>query len=280
MKKARNNSKAMLKKQKKNLARKQKAILARKVEAQAKLAVVSSMKVDLTPKKFTEVKTNSVTLVSLDKNSSQAQLDEWVDMNSDYLSTYVSAMAAKPVFTKETARKRAIDEIPNWLNHPDSAPHFAYNDKGELVGYATIHWGTGAQYYTFQIGNRLVEDIFVKPEFRGQGYMNAIRKASGANCSLLDVTKAVKMYSYYKKLGAKSFDVRHGIQDPQIPKHMARIMLGNMVVYYDDNGHFEFNWANIDAAWQYFQKQFKKTLGVTLEHSKRLQLQQNSVLQF
>lgn len=280
MKKARKNSKSMLKKQKKNLARKQKAVLAKKVEAQAKLAVQSSIKVDLTPKKFTEVKTNSVTLVALDKNSSQAQLDEWADMNSDYLSTYVSAMAVKPVFNKETARQRAINEIPNWLNHPDSAPHFAYNSKGELVGYATIHWGTGAQYYTLQDGNRLIEDIFVKPEFRGQGYMNAIRKASGANCSLLDITKAVKMYSYYKKLGAKSFSIRHGYQDPQIPENMARIMLGNMVVYYDDKGDIEFNWEMIDGAWQYFQKQFKKTVGLTIEQSKRHQLQQNRVLQF
>ncbi|MBS2099227.1 GNAT family N-acetyltransferase [Carboxylicivirga linearis] len=85
------------------------------------------------------------------------------------------------------------------------------NKSGELLGYATCFYA----YYTWIGKSMYMDDLYVKPKFRGKGLgqkliQAVIQKAKEENCKKVHWqvsgwnTNAIE---FYKKLGAKVDDV-------------------------------------------------------------------------
>jgi len=85
------------------------------------------------------------------------------------------------------------------------------NDSGELLGYATYFYA----YYTWIGKSMYMDDLYVKPEFRGKGLgqkliQSVIQKAKAENCKKVRWQVSgwnTNAIDFYKKLGAKVDDV-------------------------------------------------------------------------
>jgi GNAT superfamily N-acetyltransferase len=177
--------------------------------------------------------------------------------NTDYLRGY-RARGLPPVHTYETAQQLVLQELPNWLSQPESAVLLAFNTAGQIVGYTTHHVGHAAAYHT-DCTDALTEDIYVAPEFRHQGYMTAIRRASRTRQSLVDKFTLRRLIGYYQKVGFRSFSVSY-YPLSTFPTPWP-VMKPTLAVRYDLQGQFTLDLHNLDRVIQRETKELKKQLG-------------------
>lgn len=189
---------------------------------------------------------------------------EWIEAftkyNTDYLTGYRPRGLPSP-YTHETAQQLVLQELPNWLSQPESAVLLAFNTAGQIVGYTTCHMGQAAAYHT-DCTDTLTEDIYVAPEFRHQGYMTAIRRASRTRQSLVDKDTLRRLIGYYQKAGFRSFNVRYypiSTFPTQFP-----VMKPTLAVRYDLRGEFALDPHNLDRVIQRERKELKRELGIDI----------------
>ena len=189
---------------------------------------------------------------------------EWIEAftkyNTDYLTGY-RPRGLPSVYTYETAQQLVLQELPNWLSQPESAVLLAFNTAGQIVGYTTHHVGAAAAYHT-DCTDTLTEDIYVAPEFRHQGYMTAIRRASRTCQSLVDKFTLRRLIGYYQKVGFRSFSVRY-YPLSTFPTQWP-VMKPTLAVRYDLQGEFTLDLYNLDRVIQRERKELKKELGIDI----------------
>jgi GNAT superfamily N-acetyltransferase len=187
-----------------------------------------------------------VTLEQLTPDSPWQQIATWMDHNADYLSTYTDD-DQPPVYTQEQARQLVKQEAPKWISCKFSQVHVAINDLKQVVGYVTTHWGNAAMFHA-DSPESLIEDIYVAPEHRHQGYMTAIRQAANTANVLVHAARLRRLVGYYRKAGFSSFNVRCYTEHNTQPEHhqVLGLMKPSVVLRRDNLGQYSLCQQDID----------------------------------
>lgn len=189
-----------------------------------------------------------VTLRRLTVDSPAEWIRAWQTANADYLSSY-RARGTQPTMSPEQAAQLVQESTPEWLSQEHSHVNLAFNDRNEIVGYVTTHTGPAAVFHADSTES-LIEDIYVIPQHRHQGYMTAIRTAANTQQILVDKIKLRALVGYYVRAGFRSFNVHYYGTDNSFPQQMTMIglMKSNVSVRRDGKGLYALNLKDIDLA--------------------------------
>ena len=190
-----------------------------------------------------------VVLQPLTADSPQEWIDCFKDYNTDYLCNYRGRGTQETIYTREQARQLVEQECDEWLSRPLSQVHLAFNNSDEIVGYVTTHRGGAARFHAGS-PESLVEDIYVAPEHRHQGYMTAIRKAANTVQILVDKFKLRNLVGYYVRAGFRSFNVHYYDEHNTFPeqRELIGLMKTNVSVRRDGKGLYGLHLKDIDLA--------------------------------
>jgi hypothetical protein len=195
-------------------------------------------------------KYNNLPLVNLHRinsNSSDLIKNKFIEYNVDYLSQLDSKLKIKCLRdTKLELEQYTIKKMKAYENHPTFFLYAALDHNNNMIGFVTVHQGSSSKHHT-GCSDTLVEDIYVAPEYRHQGYMTAIRKMTQSKQSLVDRLTLINNFNYYEQIGIKTFKVLY-YKDCKFP------MLSKLVaVRYDLAGDCKFTIDNLKLVEQQYR---------------------------
>jgi predicted acetyltransferase len=184
----------------------------------------------------------TVNLLQITPKTADSIINQFIEFNIDYLTTYRPRGRPSSI-NKKRATKLVKTHINTWIRHHASFVYGAFDYYNNMIGYVTVHESTSAEWHS-GCKDRLIEDIYVAPKYRHQGYMTAIRKMTQSKQSLVDKVKLVENFDYYKKSGIKSFNILFYSQEQM--DSLTPIMKGTVAVRYDNAGECEFTLENLN----------------------------------
>lgn len=212
---------------------------------QAKRRGTLEERVALKQKKY-----NNLPLVNLHRigsNTSDRIKNKFIEYNVDYLSQLDSKLKLNYISdTKLELEQYTIKKMKAYENHPTFFLYAALDHNNNMIGFVTVHQNESAEHYT-GFSDILVEDIYVAPEYRHQGYMTAIRKMTQSKQSLVDRLTLIKNFNYYKQIGIKTFKVLY-YKDRKFPT-LSKLV----AVRYDLAGDCKFTIDNLELVEQQYR---------------------------
>jgi hypothetical protein len=146
-----------------------------------------------------------VNLHKINSNSSDLIKNKFIEYNVDYISQLDSKLKLTVISdTKLELEQYTIKKMKAYENHPNFFLYAALDHNNNMIGFVSVHQGSSSKHYT-DCSDTLVEDIYVAPEYRHQGYMTAIRKMTQSTQSLVDRLTLIKNFNYYEQIGIKTF---------------------------------------------------------------------------
>ena len=212
---------------------------------QAKRRGTYEERVALKQKKY-----NNLPLVNLHRigsNSSDRIKNKFIEYNVDYLSQLDSKLKLNVISdTKLELEQYTIKKMKAYENHPTFFLYAALDHNNNMIGFVTVHQDSSSKHHT-GFSDILVEDIYVAPEYRHQGYMTAIRKMTQSKQSLVDRLTLIKNFNYYKQIGIKTFKVLY-YKDRKFPT-LSKLV----AVRYDLAGDCKFTIDNLELVEQQYR---------------------------